>query len=275
MNVPLAASRLLLYLVLTVACMPVQTVLVALRMGWASGFAQAYHRIVCALFGIRLDVRGRLSRERPLLVVANHTSYLDIEIIGALVRGSFVAKAEIASWPFFGWLARLQRTVFVDRRPSRAHEHKGAVASRLQAGERLILFPEGTTGDGNRVLPFKRALFAVAEQRVAGRPVCVQPLSIAYAGFSNLPMERELRPLFAWYGDMELLPHIWEFLGAGTLTVVARFHEPLTIDAAGDRRALAARCETTVATGVAEALAGALPARTRRRFERLRRAAAR
>lgn len=271
MILPLALLRLVLYVGLTLPAMPIQAVLVAIGARASVGFAQAYHRLACRVLGIRLDVRGRLAREKPLLIVANHTSYLDIEVLGALVRGSFVAKAEVASWPLFGILAKLQRTVFVDRRPSQAGKQKDAITQRLEKGERLILFPEGTTSDGNRVLPFKRALFAVAQQEIRGKPLAVQPVSIAYAGFSNLPMDRHTRPLFAWYGDMDLLPHVWRFLGTGTLTVIVQFHPPVTMaDVGGDRRQLAAHCEQVVADGVAGALSGALPAKTRKRFARLR-----
>jgi len=274
MIVPLAILRLVLYVGLTLPCMPIQAVLVAIGARASVGFAQGYHRLVCRIFGIRLDVRGRMAKNKPLLIVANHSSYLDIEILGALVRGSFVAKAEVARWPLFGWLARLQRTVFVERRPSQTGKQKDAITQRLEKGERLILFPEGTTSDGNRVLPFKRALFAVAQQEIDGKPLAVQPVSIAYAGFSNLPMDRDMRPTFAWYGDMELMPHAWRFLGAGTLTVIVQFHPAVTIaDAQGDRRKLAAICEEVVADGVADALAGALPAKTRLRFASLRKLA--
>ena len=274
MIVTLAVVRLVLYVALTLPCMPIQAVLVAIGARASVGFAQGYHSLVCRIFGILLDVRGRIARDKPLLIVANHTSYLDIEILGALVRGSFVAKAEVALWPLFGWLAKLQRTVFVDRRPSQAGKQKDAITRHLEGHGRLILFPEGTTSDGNRVLPFKRALFAVAQQEIEGKPLTVQPVSVAYAGFSNLPMDRDMRPTFAWYGDMDLLPHAWRFLGAGTLTVIVQFHPALTIaDAGGDRRRLAAMCEETVAQGVADALAGALPAKTRRRFASLRKLA--
>ncbi len=261
-----AAIRALLYLGWTFLCLPAQAALILFGARASHTLPQIYHRVVLDILGLRLDVRGRPERRRPCIFAANHSSYLDIEVLGALIRGSFVAKAEIRDWPFFGLLARLQRTVFVDRRPSQAGRHRSAIERRLEAGERLILFPEGTTGDGNRVLPFKRALFAAA--RHGGRSVAVQPVSIAYARFSNLPMDRELRPCYAWYGDMELLPHVWQMLKAGVATVVVQFHPALTIEeAGGDRRQLAERCQEAVADGVAAALAGRLPPR-RRRFAR-------
>ncbi|MBN33957.1 MAG: 1-acyl-sn-glycerol-3-phosphate acyltransferase [Rhodospirillaceae bacterium] len=270
-----AFCRAILYLGWTAICLPVQTVLILFGAKASHAFPQFYHRVVLRLLGIRIDVRGRPSRKRPCLYVSNHTSYLDIEILGALIRGSFVAKAEIGEWPFFGLLAKLQRTVFVDRRRSQAGKHKTAIEQRLDAGERLILFPEGTTSDGNKILPFKRALFATAQQQIAGEYVSVQPISIAFAGFSNMPMDRELRPLFAWYGDMELVPHAWQMLKAGVVTVVVQFHPILTIeDVGGDRRQLARRCEEIIGEGVTAALTGRLPPRRHRGLGRLGRSGA-
>ncbi|MBC6440621.1 MAG: 1-acyl-sn-glycerol-3-phosphate acyltransferase [Rhodospirillales bacterium] len=275
MMTAVAMVRAIAYLGFTAACLPIQLVLVVFGARASHAFPQFYHRIVLGIVGIKLDIRGRPSRKRPCIYVANHSSYLDIEILGSLIRGSFVAKAEIGAWPFFGLLARLQRTVFVDRRRSQAGRHKTAIEQRLDAGERLILFPEGTTGDGNRVLPFKRALFATAQKRVRGEAVTVQPVSIAYAGFSNLPMGRELRPLYAWYGDMELVPHAWQMLRGGVATAIVQFHPALTIDeTGGDRRALAERCHGIVREGVAMALTGRLPPRRRRGSGRLKRAGA-
>ncbi|MBT5434704.1 MAG: lysophospholipid acyltransferase family protein [Alphaproteobacteria bacterium] len=270
-----ALIRALIYVGFTLVCLPIQVVLVVFGAKASHAFPQFYHRIVLRVMGIKLDIRGRPSRKRPCIYVSNHSSYLDIEILGALIRGSFVAKSEIGDWPFFGTLAKLQRTVFVDRRRSQAGKHKTAIEERLEAGERLILFPEGTTSDGNRVLPFKRALFATAQQKVGGNPVMVQPISIAYSGFSNLPMDRDMRPVYAWYGDMDLLPHVWDMLKAGTATVVVQFHPTLTIEEVGDdRRALAEYCHTVVNDGVMAALTGRLPPRRQRGLGRFKKARA-
>ena len=186
-------ARAALYVGWTLVCLPVQFVLLAAGRQGRHAFPQFYHRIVLRLIGLNLDVRGGPCRHRPCLYVCNHTSYLDIPVLGALIRGSFVAKSEVGTWPFFGLLARLQRTVFVDRRRTRIGQHMDAVSERLEAGDQLILFPEGTTGDGNRILPFKSALFASAQNQVKGREVTVQPVSVSYTRFSNLPMDREMR----------------------------------------------------------------------------------
>jgi 1-acyl-sn-glycerol-3-phosphate acyltransferase len=130
------------------------------------------------------------------------------------------------------------------------------MTSRLAAGDALILFPEGTSGDGNRVLPFKSALFSAAEKMQSIHPIPVQPVSIAYTRLDGLPMGRLLRPYFAWYGSAELAPHLWSMIGLGTVEVVVEFH-PLTFFAdCGSRKALAQYCHARIAGGVAAALSG-------------------
>ena len=255
-------ARAAFYVSWTLVCLPVQFALLAAGRQARHAFPQFYHRIVLRLIGINLDVRGHPCRHHPCIYACNHTSYLDIPVLGALIRGSFIAKAEVSAWPFFGLLARLQRTVFVDRRRTRIGAHMDAVNARLQTGEQLILFPEGTTSDGNRVLPFKSALFASAQHEVSGKEVTVQPVSLSYTRYSNLPMDREMRPLYAWYGDMDLLTHMWGMLKAGVVTVVVQFHPATTISAAGgNRRALAHHCEATVREAHSLALAGRLSTR--------------
>ena len=127
---------------------------------------------------------------------------------------------------------------------------------RLRAGDNLILFPEGTSSDGNRTLPFKTALFSVAEAKVAGRPLTVQPVSVAYTRLDGMPLGRGLRPFYAWYGDMDLASHMCALAALGRLSVVVEFHPPTTIAAHGGRKELARHCHTLVSNGVAKALSG-------------------
>jgi 1-acyl-sn-glycerol-3-phosphate acyltransferase len=196
-------------------------------------------------------------------MVGNHTSYFDILVLSGLAQISFVAKSEVAGWPIFGILAKLQQAVFVERaRRSQTGEARDQIRERLLAGDALVLFPEGTSNDGNRVLPFKSALMGAVETEIGkdpqGRPlyVPVQPVSLAYVGVHGIPMGRENRPLYAWYGDMELVPHLWEALLSGPMEVVVEFHPPITVDAAGGRKAMAAKVEAIVRRGQARALAG-------------------
>ena len=247
-------SRLVVYLCWTIVLMPVQVVGLLLRQRWVATFPVFYHRWCCRILGLRVRRIGRPITARPVLFASNHVSYLDIEVLGALIPGSFVAKNEVAGWPLFGWLAKLQRSVFVDRRVRSTAAQRDAIAERLAAKDALILFPEGTSGDGNRVLPFKSALFSVAEGGAAA--LAVQPVSIAYTRLDGMPIGRSLRPLFAWYGDMAMPPHLWTVLGLGTIEVVVEFHPPTSLADCGSRKALAQYCYDRVSRGLATALAG-------------------
>jgi 1-acyl-sn-glycerol-3-phosphate acyltransferase len=245
------------FLGVTVLGMPVQWLLLKLHARAARTFPHRYHRLVAALFGMHIHVIGKPVVGEGVLMVANHTSWADIVIFSAVTPLSFVAKTEVGSWPLFGTLARLQRTVFVERqRRSTTGESRDEIRDRLLDGDTLLLFPEGTSHDGNRVLPFKSALLGAAEARLAsGEHVKVQPVSVAFTGLHGLPMGRENRPSFAWYGDMEMVPHLWEAMLAGPLDVVVQFHEPLSLDRM-DRKTLAARARQIVQSGQALALAG-------------------
>jgi 1-acyl-sn-glycerol-3-phosphate acyltransferase len=249
-----AAVILAVFLLVTLLLIPVQWLLLTLKLPARRSFPHRYHRFIARLFGIRIRVLGAAPSKAALLL-ANHSSWMDIVIFSAVTPLSFVAKAEVGTWPFFGTLAKLQRTVFVTRtRRSETGQARDAIARRLGEGDVLVLFPEGTSNDGNIVLPFKSALLAAADSVLAGPDrVPVQPVSTAYVARHGIPMGRENRPLYAWYGDMELVPHLWEALVAGPLDVVVQFHAPLP---ALDRKELAKIAWETVRTGQASALAG-------------------
>jgi 1-acyl-sn-glycerol-3-phosphate acyltransferase len=224
---------------------------------------ESYQRFLSKLFGIHVTIIGAPLKDRGVLMVSNHTSYLDILALGGITRVSFVAKSEVASWPLFGTFARLQRTVFVQRdHRAKTGEARDEIRNRILEGDALVLFPEGTSSDGNRVLPFKSALMGAAESQIgtdaSGQPIYVpvQPVSITYTGLHGIPMGRENRPLFAWYGDMELVDHLWEGLKTGPVDVVIEFHPPLTVDMVGGRKKLAVIVEQTIRNGQTRALAG-------------------
>ncbi len=252
----LRLKRLLLYIGLTLPLMPVQAVLLLLRSPLAERLPLAYHRLAGRILGFDTTVIGTPSALRPTLFVANHTSYVDIEILGGVLDASFVAKSEVKRWPLFGWLARLQRTVFVDRRPHTTQHQRDAIVERLKEGGRLILFPEGTSDDGTRVLPFKSALFAAVHGAHLEHPITVQPVSIAYVTLDGMPLGRFFRPYFAWYGDMEMASHLWEMVGLGRVGVTVEFHPPVSVQAFPTRKALAEYCWRVVAAGVASAISG-------------------
>lgn len=252
--------RMFLYLGVTLPLMPVQALLVAIGSPLAAALPRAYHRLCWRILGFRVEVKGAVSERHPVLFIVNHVSYLDITILGGLLKTSFIAKAEVARWPLFGTLARLQRTVFVDRRAPKAKAQSSQIARRLAAGDDLVLFPEGTSGDGMRVLPFKSALFGVAEMMSGDQPIVLQPVSLAYTRLNGLPMGRYYRPWVAWYGDMEMGSHLWALLGLGTITASVEFHPPVVAGTYKSRKALSDACQRIVARGVAAALSGREPA---------------
>ncbi len=252
----LRIARLALYLVWTLSLMPVQGLGLALQRPWSRSLPSFYHRWCCRILGFRVRTLGVPTRLRPALFASNHVSYTDITVLGSLIAGSFVAKAEVAGWPLFGRLAKLQRTVFVDRRMRSTAFQRDAMTARLAAGDALILFPEATSGDGNRVLPFKSALFSAAEKNQEVGPIAVQPVSIAYTRLDGIPLGRLLRPYFAWCGTTELAPHLWSMIGLGTVEVVVEFHPPTFFADCGSRKALARYCQARIAGGMAAALAG-------------------
>ncbi len=254
-----AMTRLLAYLGLTLVLAPVQAFALRFSPRLSLTLPLWYHHQCCRLLGIHVVCRGRMSRQRPTLFVSNHVSYLDIIVLGSLIPGSFIAKAEIKSWPLFGWLARLQRCVFVERRAVRTATHRDEIRARLGQGDRLVLFPEGTSGDGNRVLPYKSALLSVAEGRPEDKPLAVQPMTIAYTKLDGMPLGRHLRPFYAWYGDMELMPHIWQLAGMGRVTVEVQFHRPVASTDFASRKELSDYCYEQAAQGMSSALAGRAP----------------
>ncbi|WP_114395483.1 lysophospholipid acyltransferase family protein [Oleisolibacter albus] len=249
--------RLVIYGIWTAACIPVQAVILACRLPVDHRFPRFYHGVCCRMLGIEVVVRGTPSRVQPTLFISNHSSYLDIPVLGSQLPVSFVAKAEVAGWPLFGLLAKLQQTVFIQREQrQKAQEQRDSMAGRLQSGDNLVLFPEGTSSDGNRTLPFKTALFAVASTRIDGAPVTVQPVSVTATHLDGLPLGHIWRSLYAWYADMELPPHLWRMVRAGRLRVTVEFHAPVTVEQFSSRKALADHCWQQVAAGVDRAVAG-------------------
>lgn len=256
------ALRLLIYALWTLPLMPVQAL--ALLLGARPVYRWlpvVYHRVVCRILGIRVEVHGAPSREGATLFVSNHVSYLDIEVLSTLAPMSFVAKSEVARWPFFGWLAKLQGSVFVERRPRATGAGRDEMQERLERGDNLVLFPEGTSGDGTRVLPFRSSFLAAAQLSEHGHHVRVQPVTITYARLDGIPLGRLCRPYYAWYGDMELASHLWHMVALGEVAAVVVFHPPTVIDEHGDRKRLNDHCFKVVSR--------ALQAINRGRYEEL------
>lgn len=231
----------------------IPTLLLLRLLGWR-GAEQAtvgFHRLFLRLFGVRVRVEGSPPPPgRPTLILANHVSWLDIPVMASLIPMSFIAKSEIASWPLAGHLARVQRCIFVDRgRRGATAEVNALVGRRLARGDAIALFPEGTTGDGVRLLPFRSSLVGAARAAL-GRPdldrVWLQPLALRYVGRRGLPVTRRDLPDIAWYGDTDLAPHLAAFVRGGSLDVRLAWGEPVPFDGRSDRKLAAAAAEREV-----------------------------
>lgn len=254
-----ACSILTGFVLLTVPLMPLQAAFVRFSPTLARRLPYWYHRQVCRLVGLRLKLEGEVIPDRPVLLVANHTSWLDIPVLSAVAPISFVAKKEVGTWPGISMLARLQRTVFVDReRRAKVGETASEIVARLATGDTVVLFAEGTSSDGNRVLPFKTSLFAAAKPSarvgagVAG--AVVQTISLVYTRLHGVPFGRADRVLTGWYGDMEMHTHAWQLLKAGPVDVHVRVGPPVPLESFADRKELARKSEEEVRENVVRIL---------------------
>jgi 1-acyl-sn-glycerol-3-phosphate acyltransferase len=254
-----ALSILLAFATLTLVLLPFQLAAMALGLRLQRTLPHCYHRILCALIGVRISEVGTRSAASPTLILSNHVSWLDICVISALSPVVFVAKREVAGWPVFGWLARLQRTVFIDRQ---ARHQTGAasreIAGRLLGGDAVVLFAEGTSSDGIRVLPFRSSLVGAVHHALGSSTqhshVTVQPMSLAYVSLSGVPLGRGLRQRVAWYGDAELIPHLLAVLASGAVDVTVSWGAATAHDRSADRKAITRDAERSVRRMTAAAL---------------------
>lgn len=247
--------------IITAALIPFQWIAVRLDHPARRRIPVIYHRTVCAILGIRIREIGRRMHEHPLLIVANHSSWLDISVIAAVAPVIFVAKREIASWPLFGLLAKLQRSVFVDRnRRNKTPDVNAEIAQRLAGGDPVVLFGEGTSNDGNRVLPFRSALIGAARDALAEaghvRQVWIQPLSLAYTHLLGVPLGRRHRPIVAWYGGTALSPHLAGIVRRGAIDVVLTWGEAIGFDENSDRKDVARSLQAEIRRLTASSLRG-------------------
>jgi len=218
-----------------------------------------FHRAACAVIGIRITQIGERTRESPALILSNHASWLDIIVLGAIAPVVFVAKSEVADWPLFGQLAKLQRTVFVEReRRHKTGDAARAMGDRLLGGDAVVLFPEGTSSDGIRILPFRSALICSVHHAIGDSThherVTVQPVSLAYVRYGGVPVGRALRDKVAWYGDVDLIPHLLGVFSSGAVDVTVSWGEPIGYGMTANRKEIARDAENAVRRMTARAL---------------------
>ncbi len=255
-----AVLTILILTVVSLILIPLQWLAIKLGLSVQRKLPQLWHVTATRLVGINIRHIGTPSPKRPLLITANHASWVDIAVVGSLMPLSFIAKSEVAGWPVFGLFAKLQRTVFVNRtKRTETGRVADEIAQRMSDGDAMVLFAEGTSNDGNCVLPFRSALLGAATRALGeDGEVCVQPLSVVYQSLHGLPMGRQFRPHVAWYGDMELAGHLWKVFAEGALDVVVTWGEPVAVTQATDRKALTRDLEASVRRMTVSALSGTI-----------------
>ncbi|HET6606085.1 MAG TPA: lysophospholipid acyltransferase family protein [Rhodopila sp.] len=249
------ARRGLAILAWTVVAVVIQALCLLLPGQAKVTFARFYWAVFARLIGVEVRVIGQpaaTAEGRPILYVSNHSSWVDIPVIGGVLDGCFVSKGEVATWPVISAIARLGRTVFVSRSRTATGRERDEMRRRLEAGDKLILFPEGTSSDGSRVLPFRTSFFAVAERRgdteMSKLPI-IQPVSVVYDRLGGLPAGRASRPIFAWYGDMDIASHFWRLTQHIGLRATVLLHAPVDPARFADRKALSQAVWKIVADG--------------------------
>ncbi|MEO0327700.1 MAG: lysophospholipid acyltransferase family protein [Pseudomonadota bacterium] len=234
----------------TMVLAPLQYLLVRFAANYSGKIPMLWHRMILHLAGVKVKVQGEVARETPLMIVSNHISWLDIIVLGSVAELSFISKHEVDELPGANWLARLQRTVFIVRDKRReAGKQAREITDRLLAGDTMVLFAEGTTGDGHHVMDFKSALFGAAQYAVEESKqdqVYIQPVALAYTGLHGITMARHERINAAWTGDMDLGPHVSRFLKRSGWQVTVTIGDPIGFDGSKKRRAVAGEVHAEV-----------------------------
>ncbi len=233
--------RLIIFLLLTLALLPFQFIIVFCIKHYTYVIPYFYHKICRRVFGIKIKTFGKVSINFPILLISNHASYLDIIILGSLFKTSFVAKKEISKWPLFGILAKLQNTIFIDRRISSLKNQENKITEHLSKKKNLVIFPEGTSSDGNRVLPFKSSLFNIFEKNLNAK-ISIQTITIVYKKINGIPMNRIERKNITWHSNMDLIPNMLNVLKKLSIEVEIIFNEEFLPNKEYDRKKLALYC---------------------------------
>jgi 1-acyl-sn-glycerol-3-phosphate acyltransferase len=247
-----AFDRAILIIGWTLVAMAIQALLLLLPGRGKVVFARFYWATFARLIGLRIRLVGtRVTQThpgRPVVFVANHTSWLDIAVIGGRLETCFVSKDAVQDWPGINLVAKLGRTAYVTRQRATTGRESDVLRQRLDQGDNIVLFPEGTTDDGTRVLPFRSSFLSVAE---GDDPPIVQPVSIVYDRLAGLPTGRVNRPLFAYYGEMNIGTHFWRLVQCHGFGATLLLHPPVDPRDYPNRKALSRDLERTISDGAA------------------------
>ena len=201
--------------------MPIQFLLILVKSNLRFFLPLIFHKFLLKILGIRLSIKGKPSERKPLILIGNHCSYLDIIILGSVLPVCFVAKSEIKGWFLFGTLASLQNSIFIDRRNFKALDSLKKISKNLSSNFAITIFPEGTTNNGKRVLKFRASLFKIFEDDPT---LGLQNFSLCYTHINSMPIDNRMRPNIAWYGEMSLITHLKKLLNYSSIGAKLQFH---------------------------------------------------
>ncbi len=245
-----AVTKLLIILLITLICIPFQSILTNCPGRSKVFIPPIFWTIISKILGLKVRTFGkkitynpRKKQNRPILYICNHYSWLDIVTLGQVLPACFVAKKEVSRWPLIGTLCRIGQATFITRERKTLVQEQNELEIRLKQNDSMILFPEGTSTNGSHLYPFMTSFFVLAKplnnQKVDYTIPILQPISIAYDGLNMLPANRYIQPIYCWYGDMELVPHIWDFCQNSSMHASIIFHKPLYPENFKSRKTLA------------------------------------
>ncbi len=229
----------------TIICLTIHFILSTISRKYFFIFYKILFKGLVKIFGIKIKYNG-IREEKNIVYISNHVSYLDVFVLGSMIDGVFVAKSEIDSWPLINKICALGKTIFIDRQDILGiKKQMYSIQNTLKSGFNIIIFPEGTSSDGSKVLKFKSSLFGLMDINEKEK-FKLQPISIFYEKLDGTPVNRNFRPFFAWFGNMELLPHAWQFLGLGLSEVKVNFHKAIKFSKFKNRKEAASYCQKII-----------------------------
>ena len=251
MNNVKAAFKFFLFVTICLIILPVQYLLLLIHKGkGAYILTQLWHKCVCKIFRVKIRIIGAAYKGGQTIYVSNHISYLDIPVIASILRVSFVAKKDVASWPVFGLLSKLQQTAFISRERKNAKGARQTLDNMLGYGKSLFIFPEGTSTDGREVLPFKSSLFSIAFKENLTE-LYVQPITLKMDNMNGGAIKTQNdRDLYSWHINMDtpLGEHLWRFAQNNGAEISLHFHDPIKAQTYENRKTLAKACHKAVSS---------------------------
>jgi len=244
---------MVLFTLISLVIVPSQLlILVFSKSSGAYILPQLWHKALCFVFGIKIKYIGKPHTDQQTIFVSNHLSYLDILVLGTTLRASYVAKKDVASWPVFGFLSKLQQTAFISRSHVDARKEKYALDTMIENKKSLIIFPEGTSTDGRIVIPFKSSLFSIALRKEQSN-IMIQPVTLAMNRVNKHAVKtQDDHDLYAWHINMTtpLGEHLWRFARSKGAEIYIYFHAPVDSNEYSDRKILAKVCHEAVSNGL-------------------------